>query len=816
MLKKALFLFIIILSCSCAINAQNPFSGTDLKTINVDAYSDQQISQALEEIKKEGFTLPQVEQIAKQKGLPNSEWQKFLARAQTLKKGTKDNIGAVPIKVVDTVLTKDRTIANPTEDSKQMITSNSVVVGAELFKNKNLTFEPNLRIPTPKTYTLGPDDELIIDIYGDAESSYTLKVSADGYIRIPLLGPVSVSGLTIEQAKRRITDRLRQGYSSLGGATQVQVTLGQIRSIKITIIGESTLSGTYTLPSLATLFNALYVSGGPSENGSFRNIELLRNNKLIQKVDLYKFLLYGDQKGDVRLEDQDVIRIPTYSSRVKVDGFVKRPGVYEMLAGDKLRDVIAYAGGFSDKAYTDQVKVVHITNKDQQIIDVPSSDYSKFIVSNADQITVSSLLNRFGNRVQIQGAIFRPGPYSLDGIRTMKQLIERADGLKEDAFLPRAILYRKKEDLTKQIVSFDLGKLVSGEAKDISLQKEDSVIIYSKFQLKESYTISIQGQVSNPGKFEYFEGISVEDVIQLAGGLKEDASVDKVEIARRVSDSDPNDQNRVLSKVYELNIGRNLDLRSDLSEFSLQPFDEITVRTSPNYKTQQFVSINGEVQYVGRYVIDNKSIRVSDVLKRAGGLTVDAYSKGAILLRKTSVNSIESKIRAEQLQAIQKLDTNVNTNLSLTNDREFITIDLDYILKHPGSTKDIILEDEDLLNIPRCSNVIKTKGEVVYPQAIAFVEGKSAKRYIRQSGGFGDAAFKRRTYVAYQNGRVKGTRSFVLWRSFPKVYAGSVIFVPKRLEETGKKITPAELTAIAAIVSSITTSLFIAYSVINK
>lgn len=813
MLKKLLYVLLFLFIYSKIATAQNPFLGSNLSAINVDAFTNDQVVKALQEIQKSGYGLSQVQQLAKQKGLPDEQWAKFIERinalsdsSNTVKKGVKSQV----LKT-DTIDNEERTLAADAENDKQVATSNSVVIGTELFKNKNLTFEPNLKIPTPKNYTLGPDDELVIDIYGEAENSYSLKVSVDGFIRIPLFGPIYVSGLTIEGAKKRITEKLRQGYSSLGGATQVQVTLGQIRSIKLTVIGEATLSGTYTLPSLATLFNALYVSGGPNINGSFRAIELIRNNKVIQKVDLYRFLLYGDQKADIRLEDQDIIRIPTYTTRVTIQGEVKRPGVYEMLPNDKLKDVIAYAGGFSDAAYTAQIKIMRLTTKDQKIINVDNTAIANYAVLNADQITVYRMLDRFENRITINGCVFRPGEYALDAASsTVKQLIQKADGLKEDAFLSRAIIYRVKNDLSKELLSFDLGKLLSGDIDDIPLKKEDILTIYSKFNLQESSSISIYGEVIKPGTYDFVDNMSVEDLIQLAGGLRNGASLEKIQIGRRVDNADPNDENRTITKVFEIDINRNLEFKSGSGRFILEPFDQITIRKSPNYKPQESVTISGEVLYPGQYFIESKTTRISDLIKKSGDLTVDAYAKGAIFIRSSKLGETELKIRKEQLEAIQKIDTNIKQTNTLDKTKDFVTIDLNYILKHPGSSKDVIVQDGDLINIPRYSNVIKTRGELVYQQSIAFNKGKTARYYMRISGGFGLEAYKRKTYVAYQNGEVRTTSYYLLWKSYPKVEPGSEIVVPSKKEKFKEREKTSPVIVAAIITSFSTTALIIA------
>ncbi|WP_432713605.1 SLBB domain-containing protein, partial [Pedobacter sp.] len=567
-----------------------------------------------------------------------------------------------------------------------------------LFKNSNITFEPNLRMATPKSYVIGPDDELLIDLSGDNEASYKLKVSPEGIIRIQYVGNISVGGLTIEQATSKIRSNLSGTYPSLrSGRTQVAINLGNIRSIKITMVGEVEKPGSYTLSSLSTVFNALNASGGPNLNGSFRKIQVIRNNRIVSTIDVYDFLLNGIQKNNIRLQDQDVINVPVYQSRVEMSGEVKRPALFEVLSTESLEDVLRFAGGFSNQAYTAKIKVLQNTNKERKISDVEAEQFATYGPLNGDKYIVETILDRFENRVEINGAVFRPGPFELEKGLTLKGLINKAEGLTEDAFLNRGYINRLNANNTLALISFDVAKVMAGTENDIVLQREDKVTISSLFDLRDEYKVSIQGEVRQPGTFGYADNMSLEDVIQMAGGLNEGATPNRIEVSRRIKNSDATSASARTAEVFTVNIDQSLRIVDQ--NFKLMPFDVISIRSSEGYQVQKQVKLEGEVLYPGTYTITQKNERISDLITRAGGLTPLAYVEGASLKRpgaekvnphdKNAINNREEEDkkflnlkRAQESGVKDTAQAEVEQKLLQS---DLVGIDLDKILKKPLS-----------------------------------------------------------------------------------------------------------------------------------
>ncbi|MBW7846109.1 MAG: SLBB domain-containing protein [Bacteroidia bacterium] len=589
-ISKVVFFLFFSLSVVYSVAQQSNISVKNLSNVKVDELSDDQIKQFMGEFKNSGYSVEQIEKIAIQRKMPATEAQKLRARIEQIVNTSEP---------AETEISRSTTeTSTPRKTPKQ---TEKRIFGDDLFNTTNLTFEPNLKIATPANYMLGPDDELVIDIYGYNEATYKLKVTPEGYIRIPIVGPVQVAGSTIEQAKRKIITQLRGIYSEISqGNTSVNITLGAIRSIKIHIIGEVNTPGTYTLPSLATVFNALYASGGPNQNGSFRNIMIIRNGKPLANIDIYDFLMKGELKNNIRLNDQDVIKIPAYETRVELVGEIKRPAFYECKNGEPLSALIKYAGGYTDVAYKERIKVTRNTGKEKSVADIPNEMLSMFIPQTGDVFEIGKIISRYENRVIINGAVFRPGTYALEQGMTLSKLIKKADGLKEDAFTTRAIVYRLLEDNSTEIISVDLNEILNG-SKDIELKREDMITINSKLALKEEYNIEIKGEVLNPGKYPYAENARVEDLIVAAGGLKENASRKKIEIARRFMND-----GSVVSKESATII--NYEVTEDLKntkDIHLEPFDLITVYSIPGYSTQKTIRIEGEVNYPGVFAISS-------------------------------------------------------------------------------------------------------------------------------------------------------------------------------------------------------------------
>ncbi|TAN20696.1 MAG: capsule biosynthesis protein, partial [Chitinophagaceae bacterium] len=611
-----------------------------------------------------------------------------------------------------------------------------------------------------------------------------LKVSNEGSVNIPYIGLVYVNGLTMDQAAARIKAKLSTVYSAIKtGKTSVQVSLGRIRSIRVTIMGEVTKPGTYTLPSLATLFNALYASGGPDQNGSFRDIEVIRNSKVIDTMDVYGFLMNGNQSHNIRLQDQDIIRIPVYKGRVQIMGQVKRPGIYEMLPDESLQNLITYAGGFSDSAYTASIKAVRLTSTEKEVSDIHSGDFAAFHPQNGDKYSVGSILDKYKNRVIIDGAVYRPGQYALTEGLTLSQLIKDASGLREDAFLPRGYIIRQNPDLTTSSVQFDVAKIMDGQATDIPLQKEDVVHIYSIFNLRDQYAVTIEGAVRTPGSYKYADSMTLEDLIMQAGGFAQGASAMRIDVSRRVVDStNAGAVSAHIAEVFQENVDKDLQLRA--SRFVLHPFDIVTIRMMPGYEVQRQVTVQGEVMYPGIYTLTSKDERISDIIKRAGGLTQLAYPTGASLKRIANLDSSGmarmKMLKFEQLQAA--LTGGDSAALKTLNNtivhNDFVGIHLDQILKDPDSRYNLFLDSGDILYIPRELQTVKVNGEVLFPVNTAYQAGRHLGYYISQAGGFSSDAKKGRVYVVYANGFVKSTHHFLFFRKFPDVSPGSEIFVP--------------------------------------
>lgn len=790
---KRIFLSFLLIFIAAITFAQ---SAVDVK---VDELSDAQILQIVKQAEAMGYTTDaQLEQAAAAKGIKKEEMVKFKARVEKLKKqGAGAQTADKPTAGTGreySETTGGGAIDNLKKEKDGEIQSK--IFGSDLFRNGNITFEPNLRIATPKSYIIGPDDRLIIDLTGDNERSYNLQVSPEGVINLEYVGRIAVGGLSIDQAASKIRATMSKTYPALKtGRTSVAVNLGNIRSIQVTVTGQVVKAGTYTLPSLANVYRALYVSGGPAQNGSFRNIQVIRNNKIIATIDVYDFLLKGMQQGNVRLQDQDAINIPAYDRRVEISGEVKDAAIFEVKNNETLQDVINFAKGFTSEAYTSKIKSFQNTDRERRISDIPESQYSTYQPKNGDKFVVEAILERFENRVEIIGAVFRPGVYSLDSGLTLAGLIKKADGITEDAFLNRGYINRLNPDKTQYLISFDVAKILSGEEKDIPLTREDKVTISSIFDLREEYTVTVQGEVRAPGTFEFSQNIKLEDIIQMAGGLKEGATPNRIEVSRRIKNTDPTLTSSKTADLFIVNIDENLRVLGD--KFELKPFDIITVRSSEGYSVQKQVKIEGEVLYPGMYTITSKDYRISDLIKRAGGLTSFAYAEGASLKRpgaekinpadKNAINnSDEEQKKFANLERLKEKDAKDTDTVKKLREElaqsDLVGINLEKILKKPLSRQDLILEEGDIVRVPKQLQTVKVTGEVLNPNSIVYVPGKSFKQYINGAGGFTNSALKKSAYIKYANGSAEAAKKFLFFNNYPKVKPGAEIFVPVKAE----------------------------------
>ncbi len=804
---KKIILFVLLLCAVQHLFAQQLLN-QDLSTINVDQLSDTEILYYYNKLQQNHITPDQAEQIAAAKGMPQDQIQKLHDRLQTLlQKNPGLNSNVSPSPQTDSSATSRKVM-----NSDTMVTATEKIekkiFGSELFSKSSLSFQPNLRIPTPVNYQIGPDDELNIDVFGYSEAHYKLTVSPEGTIYIPNAGPIFVSGLTMQQAYLKIKSKLAATiYKAIGsGKTDVEVTLGNIKSIRVTVIGESKRPGTYTVSSLSTVFNALYVCGGPNINGSYRNVALLRDNKVIRKIDLYDFLLSGDQTNNIGLRDGDVIRIPFYTSRVTLTGEVKRPGIYELIPGVTLQQVLDYAGGFTDSAYRADIKIIQLTERDRKVKDIAGSDLGNYLPESGDQISVGKILDRFENRVQIEGAVQRPGEFELTQGLTLKQLIEKADGLKEDAFTPRGIISRMKADLTPEIISFNILNVINNPQDDILLKKNDIIHISSIFDLKDSTFLNIEGEVRHVGNYRFKEGMTLKDLIFEAGGFTEAATGKRIEIARRVINSDAGGNSTETAQIILANSEKDLQLSNN--QVMLEPYDVVIVRNNPGYFVQKTVTVSGEVMYPGQYIIDSTDEKISSLIARAGGLKSTADASAASLRRLNLLSDLSSQIKQENIAKLADLKSTDSSNAaadSLSKEAvkpyDLIGINLNEVITNPGITNDLILENGDMLFVPKKNQAVKVRGEVLFPTQFAFEQNRNMKYYIDRAGGFSSNALKRKSFVLGSNGNARKVSSFLFLKKYPDIYAGDEIFVPKIPER--RALSTGEVVGISSAVISL-------------
>ncbi|WP_195438213.1 SLBB domain-containing protein [Parabacteroides goldsteinii] len=708
---------------------------------------------------------------------------------------------------------------NTSEDSLK-----NQVFGREIFSNKNLSFEPNMNMPTPRNYPLSAGDEVLIDVWGDSELNLKLTLSPEGTIIIPNVGPVALSGLTIEEAENRIKQELGKIMWNLVDGkepnTFVSVGLGKIRSIKVNIVGEAVAPGTYTLSSLASLFNALYAAGGVNDIGSLRNIRVYRNNKEIANLDVYDYLLNGKYDTNIRLEDNDMIIIEPYEQLVNTHGKIKRNRTFELRKGETLEDLLKMAGGFTGDAFTEDVTIKRKSGSRYQIATVTAEEFPTFVLQDGDSLLVDSVIPFYDNRITITGSVWRPGEYELSPkVHTVKQLIKQAAGLKGDEFIGRAHLTRLNPDFTSTVIAIDIQGIMNGEIPDMELQKEDKLYIPSLFELREPYTVKVGGAVNNPDTvIPFSKNMTVEDAIILAGGLQESASTINVEVARRIKDPTADKSTNLVSKVYTVALSDELQLPSKSSGahadtlFTLEPFDEVFVRFSPGYEKQEVVKVNGEVTFAGDYALPYKNTRLSDIIAQSGGVTPDAYVRGASLKRQLT----EDEIR--QVETLLQLSNNNKQSkdsiaLSLTNIKNYsVGIDLQQALTHPKSTYDLVLRDGDIIYIPQLQSTVKISGAVTYPNSITYTKGMSVRDCLSQAGGYNDTS-RKYPIVIYMNGKVATTRKVgIFFKRYPKIEPGCEIVVPSKSQRDRR----ANLAEILSITSSTTSIAAMLTSLINS
>jgi len=802
MLRYILLACFLLTLSGLAVAQDQDVMTRDLSKIKIEELSDEQIRQIRQQAEESGLSESQMKAALIARGFPPNELNELENRLKLIDSGLSEEEISDRSRQDTTQTSYDPELYIEFEPGPE-----SRIFGYDLFRNKNLTFEPNLNIPTPPNYQLGPGDQLIIDIWGASQQNYQSPITPEGNIYIENLGPIHVTGLTLEKASARIIGRLKNIYSGLSGPdrnTYAQVTLGNTRSINVFIIGEVKLPGALTISAFATVFNALYASGGPTINGSFRNIELFRNNELVATLDIYEFLMNGKRYNNIRLQDQDIIKVNPFVSRVDLTGEVKRPGLYELAEEEVLQDVISFAGGFSDKAYHKLLTVYRNTDTERKILNVSREDIESFMMQDGDSIPVAPILKRFENRVSINGAVYRPGDYSLSDGLTLNELINRAEGLKDDAFLNRALIYRTREDLSLEIIPVNLKTIINNETS-FTLIKEDIVSVASIFDLQEDYYVEINGEINKEGIFPYMENTTLEDIIVMAGGLKESASLSKAEVARRIKFGDMESKNGKISDILYFNIDKDLSISSEASSFKLEPFDQVFIRKSPGYEEAQSLKVEGEVVFPGTYILSSKSDRISDLIERAGGLTSEAYLEGAQLMRKLEINQELRQKILENFMSESEDSLQIDTGDS---NEQAIGIDLNNIMESPGNKFDLLLQENDRLIIPKELQTVRLSGALLFPITVRYDNTYTFGKYISMSGGFADNAKKKKTYVIYANGSVDKTGSFMFIKNYPDVAPGAEIVVPQKQRKekmsTGAIIgITSALTSMALIIATI-------------
>ncbi len=860
--------FLILLAFLSGIQsfAQDPddFSPSDLNSINIDELTDEQVQRFLDKAQESGLTLEQLELVAKQRGMSSTQIAKLRNRIRQLQLGEKGESS-------DITAPSDRLRESSSEEEDEFSffsflnvgdstqSDQLEIFGMNIFKSAEMSFEPSLNVATPESYILGAGDEIIIDVFGASEITYQEVISPDGFILVSGIGPIALGGITVKEAKNRIFNRLSTIYSGLRGRnpnTFIQVSLGQVRSIKVNVVGNVVQPGTYEISSFSTAFNALYFAGGPTENGSLREIEVRRQGEKIASLDVYKYLFEGEDEQNPQLLDQDVVIVKPYINRVKLAGNVKQPAIYELRDDETIDYLFNFSGGFGEDAFKDFITIDRVGEKEREVATVQQSDFLSEKLIDGDSIYVTKILNTYSNRVRIVGAINRPGYYQLTPDLTLAMLIEEANGLREDAYLKRGNVIRLSKTLSLKNISFDVGEVISGN-QDIVLSPDDMIQVSSIFDLTEEQIITISGQVRNPGNFPYIDSMTVEDLINISGGLKEDASTTTVEVARRLSTDE--DLSRS-SEIFTLNINGDLSINDEASKFLLQPFDLVLIKSTPYVRKHKIVKIEGEVNFPGFYALETNEDKVSDLIKRAGGLTRYGYPEGASLIRRTeyfrteyekeelkalidakreeledkfisdnpeasesyelieqllieyekelteafkieeSSDELEAKIfRAQELRKILVRDS-VSGSDELV-ERQAIGIELDRILKQPDSRFDLILKDGDLISVPKQLETVRVQGEVLYPTTVRYEDGVSFKNYVSVSGGFSTKAKVGKSYIVYANGSAKQTKNYILFKKFPKVKPGADIIVPQR--EARRKLSAQEILGISSSLATI-------------
>ncbi len=776
---------------------------------NLNAQSGMTDKQIVEYVKKRVESGADQKEIAKEllrKGVTPQQLQRLKQKYEKMKKEEKSGSSSKNLKNLSS--DDNRTRKNNGEERDEDLDDilgdielpEKKIYGHDIFRNKSLSFEPNMNIATPVNYVLGPGDEVTVDIYGASQSSNTYKVSPDGSITIDDVGPVYVSGLTAAKAQARVRSRVGQYYQG----SQVKLSVGQTRTIAVNVLGEVTAPGTYSLSAFSTVFNALYLAGGVTDTGTLREIKVTRKGKVISKIDVYDYLVNGKLAGNVMLQDNDAIIVGPYENLVEITGHVKRPMFYEMKKDESLEALLKYAGGFTGDALKNSIHIERKSSEGQTVYSVNEKDFASFTTHDGDSIYVEAAIERYKNMLSVSGAVFFPGKYQLSKeVNSVKSLLKQAGGLTEDAFINRGVLYRMKENRTRMAMTIDIAGITKDTAPDVLLQNEDSLVIASTEEINKKKMIYVYGEVFVPGEQPYAEGLTIEDAIVSAGGLKETATTLNVEVSRMLiythtKDSTYNTQ----AKVYQFTLKDGLPINEG-SKFTLQPGDMVSIHRSPEYQQQQRITVNGEVLYAGTYTLTGKNERLSSVIKRAGGLTAAAAGANARLIRKMTPEERERKIQLVEIERrslMQDKEKTQSLSLDSTDIKKLkikeyynVGIDLDKAMKNPGCSEDVVLRDSDQIIIPQHDYTVRINGEVLYSNTVSYVKGKRGSYYLNQAGGVSKTGDKKKAYVIYANGQVSRL-------SKGKVMPGCEIVVPtKQKKETNMQNTSLLISAASVL-----------------
>ena len=799
---KALSL-LVFMACSPLLMAQS--SMTDQQVLE---YVKQGMSEGKDqrqmatELARRGVTREQAERVKKlyeqEQGVSTSKMSGTEQNEARLREATQEE-------------STTSVLENPQPDSRELAQENQVF-GRNIFNTRNLTFEPSVNLATPPNYRLGPGDEVIIDIWGTSQNTIRQQISPDGTINIEKIGPVSLSGMTVSEANEYLKRVLGKTYSGLDapdGTLEIRLTLGNARTIQINVMGEVVQPGTYALSSFSTVFHALYRAGGVNEIGSLRNVQVTRNGKTVAKVDVYDFIMKGKTQDDIRLQEGDVIIVPAYEALVQISGNVKRPMKFEMKKNETLATLIGYAGGFSADAYTRSLRVVRQNGEEYEINTVKEIDYSAYPMRNGDVVTAEAILNRFTNKLEVRGAVYRPGIYQLNGeINTVRALVNEAKGLMGDAFTNRAVLQREREDLTTEIISVDVRSIMAGTSPDIPLQKNDILYIPSIHDLEDRGDVTIFGEVAKPDSYSYSDNMTLEDLIIRAGGLRESASTVRVDVSRRIKDPKSTVSTDSIGQMFTFALKDGFVIDGEQG-FTLQPYDQVFVRRSPGYQAQQNVQVTGEVIFGGTYAMTTTEERLSDLVKKAGGATPKAYLHGAKLIR--VANDEEKKRMRDVINLMNRqFGEAMMDSLGIRVEDTFtVGIDLEKAVANPGSEYDLVLREGDVLSVPKLNNTVKVNGAVMMPNTVGYLSDKNANYYLDQAGGYALNAKKSKKFVIYMNGQVARIKG----RSKNKIEPGCEIIVPSK---KNKKVNVGEILGYVSSFGSLATMFATISNLIKK